>query len=308
MSGSQLLVCETRGGLTDNAHLGTAVVADVDGKAVFCAGEAGKRAFLRSAGKPLQALAFVEAGGVEAYGLTKAELAIICASHRGGKLQVETVRSILNKVGLKESDLRAGSGIQDNCSGKHSGMLAFAKLLGHPTEGYWERQHPIQKVIVETVSAMCGLAANEMGVAVDGCGAPIFEMPVLNMAVGYARLANPDGLGPKRVEAARKILDAMQEHPEMVGGVDLRPFCGRKLVAKSGASGVYCAGAVGQNLGFAVKLHDGSAIGLTHVLFVVLGKLGVLTGAEVERFKAQTPALVKNRRGDVVGEVVVSGI
>jgi len=294
-----------RGGAIDNVHRGCVAVVDLAGQAQFALGDPDYRAFLRSSGKPLQALALVELGGAETFGLTDDELAIICASHSGGELQVRTVRSVLDKIGVDESALRAGGGIKDNCSGKHAGMLALARLRGHPVDGYFERDHPIQALIMERVSEMCGLPSEEIGVATDGCGAPIFAMPLRNMALGYGRLANPGQLPPARAQAARRIARAMQNHPELVGGLDFRPICDGKIVAKSGASGCYCAGFCGKGLGFAMKVADGSSVPVYPAFFEVARRMELIDEDEFGRYADAHPSIVKNRRGQVVGEVRV---
>ena len=55
----------------------------------------------RSANKPIQAMAFVESGAVERFGLGNEHIALACASHSGEKRHVETVRAWLAKVGLE---------------------------------------------------------------------------------------------------------------------------------------------------------------------------------------------------------------
>lgn len=295
-----------RGSVVDNVYRGCVAVVDVDGQVRFALGDPGYRAFIRSAGKPLQALALVELGGMEAFGLERAELAIICASHSGGDLQVRTVRSVLDKIGVDESALRAGSGIKDNCSGKHAGMLALAKLQGYSIEGYFERDHPIQALILERVSAMCGLPPEEINVATDGCGAPIFGMPLRNMALGYARLSDFDQASSTRARATQRIVQAMRNHPELVGGLDFRAICDGKIVAKSGASGCYCAVFCRKGLGFAMKVADGSSVAVLPVFFEVARRLELIEEDEFARFIEAHPPVVKNRRGQVVGEVRIA--
>lgn len=292
-----------RGGVVDNVHRGDMAIVDTKGAVVAAVGNPTQSAFIRSAGKPLQAIALMERGGAEHYGLTPPEIAIICASHCGGPPQVEAVRSVLSKAGIPEDALQAGSGIKDNCSGKHAGMLALAKLLGHPLENYRAADHPIQSLILDTVSAMCGLPAEEIEVAPDGCGAPIFAMPIQNMATAYARLANPNGQPKERTEACRKIVAAMQAHPEMVGGLDLQPLTGQKLVAKSGAAGCYCVGILDQGTGFAMKIADGSSTAVHLACFEMLKRHGYVAEDDQERYLKQNSPSVENRCGDVVGKL-----
>ena len=46
-----------------------------------------------------------------------------------------------------------------NCSGKHAAMLSACVAAGWPTEGYLERDHPLQQAI----EARLGEAAGEHG-------------------------------------------------------------------------------------------------------------------------------------------------
>lgn len=299
------LLYTTRDGMIDNLHRGSLVVTDCDGKVRAAVGDPNKVAFLRSAAKPLQAIALIERGGAERFGLTEAEIAIICASHAGQDMHVATVGSILGKIGCTQSDLRSGTGIRDNCSGKHAGMLALCRLLDLPLVDYRNPNHPIQRIIKQTIAEMCGLKPRQIGVGVDGCGAPIFAMPIRNMAIAFARLATPESLPPARRRACERIAQAMVNHPEMVGGLDLRRICPGKVVAKSGASGVYCAGLIGRGLGFATKVDDGGGGPVPLLFFAIMRKMGCLSAKVYRKFLEQSPLVVKNRCGDVVGEIKV---
>ena len=295
-----------RGSVVDNVYRGSVAVVDVDGQIHFALGDPDYRAFIRSAAKPLQALVLVELGGIETFGLSDAELAIICASHNGGNLQVRTVRSVLDKIGVDESALHAGSGIKDNCSGKHAGMLALAKLNDYPIEGYYECDHPVQTLILERVSEMCGLPLEKIDVATDGCGAPILAIPLRNMALCYASLSNFNQSSSTRAQATRRIFQAMQNYPELVGGLDFRSICDRKIVAKGGASGCYCAVFLQNRLGFAMKVAGGSSVAMYSVFFEVARRLELIEEAEFERFIEGHPPVVKNRHGQDVGAVRIA--
>ena len=89
------------------------------------------------------------------------ELALACASHGGEPEHVALAARMLESIGLEEGDLacgahepltrrgvrlmhQAGSAptrLHNNCSGKHAGMLAFARGQSWPTLGY-ERLGP----------------------------------------------------------------------------------------------------------------------------------------------------------------------
>ncbi len=295
-----------RGSAVDNVYRGSVAVADLNGQIHFALGDPDYRAFIRSAAKPLQALVLVELGGRDAFGLNDAELAIICASHNGGDLQVRTVRSILEKIGVDEAALHTGSGIKDNCSGKHAGMLALARLKDYNIEGYYECDHPIQTLILERVSEMCGLQLGEIDVATDGCGVPIFAMPLRNMAQGYARMSKFNQPSSSSAQSLQRISNAMQDYPELVGGLDFRSICNKKIVAKSGASGCYCAVFLQSGLGFAMKVAGGTSEAIHSVFFEVAQRLELIDRVEFERFIKAYPPVVKNRHGHNVGSVRIA--
>ncbi|MDX1435603.1 MAG: asparaginase, partial [Anaerolineales bacterium] len=161
----QPLLEVTRAGLTESVHFGALAVVDSRGRLVAAQGDASLVAFPRSSLKPLQAVPFIQAGGQEAFGLSQAETALICASHAGTDVHVENLRRFHDKVGLEEQDLGCGihlpyhqataqemarrgeetSPFRHNCSGKHTGMLAYARLGGWPLETYLEPDHPVQQ-------------------------------------------------------------------------------------------------------------------------------------------------------------------
>lgn len=99
----------TRGKYVENIHRGDAVCVGVDGNIIDKVGNAHLPMFWRSAAKPFQLLQFVKLGGVEQYNLTQQELAILASSHSGEDIHVETVKSILHKLGLTEEVLNCGS-------------------------------------------------------------------------------------------------------------------------------------------------------------------------------------------------------
>ena len=294
-----------RGGHLDTVHRGSFVLLKPDGEAVLSGADPEKRAFLRSSAKPLQAVPLVESGAADEFGLTDRELALVCASHAGRDEHVGTAGAILSKANVPASALKSGAGIRDNCSGKHAGMLALASFFKADLDGYLSARHPVQLRIRETVAAMSGLAPDELETATDGCGAPIYYLPLRAMARAYANLAGPSSLEPGRKDACKRIVRAMQEHPDMTNEPDWRSACGSKLVTKSGAAGLYCGGAVGRGLGFAMKVADGSPLPLVPVFVEVMEKAGVLTGEEAAGARGLGSLEVKNRRGEIVGRMEV---
>ena len=160
-----------RGGAVESVHYGAVAVVDRDGNVLLHAGDPHTLAFTRSSLKPLQALPFVAGGGVERFGFSQAQVALMCASHSGEPRHVEAVADMLKRCGCSADDLQCGthapgfydargelpppppySPLQHNCSGKHAGMLAYCVHHKQPTAGYLAFDHPLQRAIRTSVS------------------------------------------------------------------------------------------------------------------------------------------------------------
>src|SRR5207245_11404505 len=81
--------------------------------------------------------------------------------------------------------------LQNNCSGKHAGMLALACYLGAPTETYDQPTNPVQRAILRAVSQFSEIPIEEIAVGIDGCGVPVFGVSLRAMVLMYARLVAP---------------------------------------------------------------------------------------------------------------------
>ncbi|WP_162523505.1 asparaginase [Calorimonas adulescens] len=298
---SENLVVVYRGELIENIHKGDIAVVDSDGRVVASVGNIGKKSYMRSAAKPIQAVNVVLSGALEEYGLTEKELSIMCASHRGDKEHVETINGILEKLGIDTTylkcgvlkpldEVRASEMIRDglefdevtcNCSGKHSGMLAACLKKGYPLEDYTDPDHPLQREILEIISMFTEMKIEDIAIGIDGCGVPVFGMPIYNMAIAFAKMANPSALESPFREASERIVNAMVSYPEMVsgeGGFDtvlMRVAKGR-IFSKMGADGVFCAGMRDRGWGLAIKIEDGEAASAYSAACEALYQLGEL--------------------------------
>jgi L-asparaginase II len=332
------LVELTRGNTVESVHFGALAVADSQGNLIASYGDPNTVTFLRSTAKPFQLLPFIEAGGAEHFQFTQQEIALMCASHSGTDQHVEVVSHIQQRVGITESSLMCGvhqpmhkqtaeemllrgetpTPNRHNCSGKHTGMLAFAKMRGEPLESYLEPNHPVQIRILNTFAEMCGLPAEEIRMGTDGCSAPNFAVPLYNAAWAWARLADPSSLSPDRAKAIRTIVQAMMAHPEMVGGPGrfdtlLMQTLNGRVVSKGGAEGYegmgVLPGAIGPGsgaLGIALKISDGDGYGraVSAVSMEVLRQLGIFSPNELETLNPFGPKrAVQNWRKLVVGEM-----
>jgi L-asparaginase II len=214
---------------------------------------------------------------------------------------------------------------QNNCSGKHTAMLAYAKMRGLPLENYLEIHHPIQQDILATFAEMCMLAVGEIELGTDGCSAPNFAVPLSNAALAMARLCDPRQLSETRASACRKVTSAMTTHPEMVsayGEFDeqlMRVGAGR-IVCKRGAEGYQIVGLLpgvlrpdSPGVGIALKVADGDAsrmdLSLVHstrvrpaVTLEILRQLGAISVEQEQALAAFGPVKpIKNHRGIITG-------
>ena len=336
----------TRGQIAESIHFGAIAIVDSTGKIIASYGDPQTVAFLRSSAKPFQVLPFVERGRVEFFGLTEKELALACASHEGSDEHVRVARSILSKAGVDEQSLKCGSHlpgdadafkhsiktdkaptpIRNNCSGKHSAMLAHARMRDLPLDNYLNHEHPIQKDIIASFAEMCLLPPNQVEPGIDGCSAPNFAVPLYNSALAFARLCDTGDLSETRANACRQITAAMTTHPEMISGPGefdcLLMQVGRgKIICKRGAEGFQAVGllpgAIGPNspgIGITIKVSDGDLgqrrFDLTGysrvrpaVVLEILKQLGALNEAQLDKLSEFGPVKpVTNHRRIVVGE------
>ncbi|MDQ2856066.1 MAG: asparaginase [Acidobacteriota bacterium] len=329
------LVEVRRGTITESRHRGHVAAVDGTGKLVAYLGAPKAVTYLRSSAKPFQAIPLLVSGAADRFGFTEEEIALACASHSGEPMHTELASSMLRKIGLPPEALKCGvhepfsaaetrrlreqgkapNVLQNNCSGKHAGMLALAVQLGASTESYDSPGNPVQIAIQETVARFCECSMDGLAVGVDGCGVPVFGMSIHAMALMYARLVNPQDVdGPLR-SACQRISTAMINHPEIIGGTTdrldtemMRAAEGR-LISKVGAEGVYTVGVLPcedwpAGLGLALKIEDGDDTrARPTVVIEALRQLGVLSGESLEAVARFARFPVTNRRGDVVGEV-----
>ena len=108
MKTGSCIVEVVRGDAVESQHRVHVAVAHAEQGLVASAGNPAHISFVRSSIKMFQALPFVEAGGVEQFGLTGEELALCAASHGGEPFHVAAARSILAKARLTEDALACG--------------------------------------------------------------------------------------------------------------------------------------------------------------------------------------------------------
>lgn len=316
----------TRGGITESEHRIRAVIVSSDGNIVDQWGDVSSPVYPRSAIKGLQVLAFVERGGVERFGFTEAELALCCASHNGEPEHVAAAQSMLDKLQCSEADYECGTHWpmrletacelaheqhspdqrHNNCSGKHAGMLGLAKLLEVNPNGYIQNDHPVQQTIAATMSQMCGIDMSEAPHSPDGCSAPTWAIPLTNLALGFARFADPSALVAQRANACQQIYHAAVTHPFMVAGTDrycstMMSVLRERAFLKVGAEGVYIAAIPSLKLAIAMKCDDGASRAVEVVMTALLDKLGITEGIDDTRLNTLRAPEIRNRNNMLTG-------
>jgi L-asparaginase II len=320
------LTVATRGAAIDAVHYGSVAVVDRDGNLLHSAGDPQFLTTTRSALKPFQAMPFVAGGGIERFDYSQAEVALLCASHSGEPRHVDAVASMLRKAGNSAAELQCGShapGFYDargevpppppysplahNCSGKHSGMLAYCVQCGLSKASYLDYDHPLQQEIRRAVAHFTATPETELIAGIDGCSAPNYAVRLARLALAFARLA-ADRSDARYGAAPRILADAMTAHPEMVSGENRNDLAliqaGRgDFVAKIGAEGLQAIGIRSKGWGIAVKVVDGAKRGLHPATVAVLDQLGLLDADQRSLLAAWSEPPICNYRGIVTGAV-----
>lgn len=321
-----------RGRWVENVHFGVAALATPRGELVARLGDPSVRVFLRSAAKPIQLLPLMTAGGQERFGLSQAEIALMCSSHAGTESHIAAIEALLARIdGLTQDSLvcashppldsaaaaaLAGRGespgpLHNNCSANHLGQLLACLCLGYSTRGYNRPDHPLQKQVAGLIAEFTGVEAEEIQTGVDGCGLPSFCVQAAAAAHLYARLALPENgsLEPETVRGVQSIVRALAEHPEMVAGpgrfaTELNRVTGGRLIGKEGAEGFFGVAVRGPvALGAAVKIIDGTEHCRDGVVLEILRQAGCLSGAEFKKLSSFYRKELENHAGEVTGEL-----
>ena len=334
ISGFQPLFLTTRNGHHESVHYGVVVVVTADGNLYANVGDSQVSTFTRSSAKPFQCIPLLELGGKDRFQLSLEELALICASHSGTDEHLRFLSDLQQKIGITESDLLCGTHFpfdktskqklkdldlsptpnHHNCSGKHTGMLAQAKLRGAPLERYTENEHPVQQGILSVFAEMCELDPEEILVGRDGCSVPTYSVPLFNAAWGWAKLTDPTKLSPARAESCQQIAEAMTRKPFFVGGpgrldTRLMESFPHKLISKAGAEAFQAIGILpnaikpgSPALGIALKISDGDQgkRALPAVTLEVLRQLEVLSEEELQKMADLGPIQTSHNQAGIV--------
>ena len=261
-----ILVRQLRNGIEESVHRGDIVESDAAGTLVRQLGDPERVVTLRSTVKPFGVVALIEAGGIEAFDLEPAELAIMASSHSGEDFHVRTIQAAFRRAGVSQALLSCGSEdmpldaltaarlardgekaspIRHMCSGQHAVSLLLSRLKSWDLETYWRPEHPAQVAYRSAVARAYGTTVDKLQTAIDGCGVETYAFPLRSVAQAYAFLADPAAV-PKKdprssiVQPLTIVRDAMLANPEMVGGrhdrldTSLMKAVDGRLISKAG--------------------------------------------------------------------------
>jgi len=329
-----ILVNHTRGGIVESFHRGVVCVVNENGHIVTAVGDVQQVCYPRSALKLFQHIPLITSGAFDHFGFTLKELALMCGSHNGEEMHTQTARGILAKIGMGEEHLGCGAqtpthkkdyvtlikegkepgAIHNNCSGKHSGFLAWCVFHNQPTQNYLEAEHPLHIEIKRITALFHEMDEADLVSGVDGCSAPIFAMPVVNQAIAYKNLLFPEKFGDENLNRACALIrEAVTTYPEMVAGTkryctDLMRVAKGKVIGKTGADGVYSMAIPQKGLGICIKIDDGRMGPQYNVAQQVLDNLDVLSNEEKQDLQGYLVNENKNFAGNVTGQTQVTDI
>jgi L-asparaginase len=297
-----------RSGIVESRHRVHAVVCDGRGRVLMRAGDPQQLSFVRSALKPFQATVFVGSGAAEQCNCGERGLAIACASHAGTAMHAREAFKLLWGSEIEAEQLQCpvpdcgSSPLEHNCSGKHAAFLATCRRLGWSTESYLQKEHPLQQEVLKRVGDLLAQPAAELLTARDDCGAPTLQLQLAQMALLYAHL----GAGSQA--DLERLSRAMLAHPELVAGegrfdTELMRSGHGQVVSKGGAEGIQCLSRVGEGLGVAIKVEDGSARAKHAVALHLLEQLDWLTPMTLEELRGSFLQPAPHLRLEVLGEL-----
>jgi L-asparaginase II len=289
-----ILVRQMRGNVVESRHRGSVVEVAIDGTVRRVLGDPDTMVNLRSAVKPFGLVALVEAGGVEEFDLTEAELAIMAGSHSGEDLHVRTLQAVFRRAGVSQQFLGCGSegapldeltaarlsrdgekpgSLRHMCSGQHASMLLLCRINDWPFEEYWRPDHPVQRLYAATVARAFSTSADLLVVSTDACGVPTYAFSLHEVARAFAMLADPTGVPEadsrsSLADALCRIRDVMIANPELVAGsrnrldTSVMKAVPGRILAKGGAEGLrgfalLPGGRADMASGIAIKIEDG---------------------------------------------------
>lgn len=314
-----LKVSVTRGLLSESVHLVDAIVMDGNKNILASFGDIHSPVYPRSAIKMLQAMLIVESGAFAGQKLDARHLALASSSHYADPVHTELVHEWLAKYNLTEDSLRCGvqspsrESVRDalllsqlkpnrghnNCSGKHSGLIAVCAHKKYDVKSYDQYDHPVQKDLTELLSRVYEYDLTHSPYGVDGCGIPTIAVPLYHLALGHTNLF--------KSHSGKLILDGVSKYPDLISGqnnfpTEITRATNGRIFAKVGAEGVYCALSPQDNIYIALKVRDGANRASQFAAATLIQRFCELSEEETILLARFLHPKIKNWEGLVVGD------
>ncbi|WP_269622995.1 asparaginase [Prochlorococcus marinus] len=308
MNRNYLRVYLKRNSSIESVHIVNAVICDKKGRILMKAGDPKYTTFIRSALKPFQAIPFVSSGAYKNSLLDEKTLAIACSSHAGTTNHARQSFKILWYSKIEASQLQCpipegkNNRLEHNCSGKHAAFLATCKKMNWPLNNYLDINHPLQIEINRRVSELIGIPREELISAKDDCGAPTLKMQLDQMALLYAHL------GDSTHSELEQINRAMIRQPELIAGIgkfdtEVIKRAHGQLLCKGGSEGIQCISKLGDGMGIAIKVQDGSKRAKQAVALHLLKQLEWMTPISLQELEDQVLKIKPGLELEVEGQL-----
>lgn len=316
------LITYERNALVEQEHYGIIIHLSTDGIIKKIGNDNNYKFYQRSCMKPLQAAKVIDLKLDEKYKLTLDEIAVMCASHTGDTEHQVTVRRILNKIGLDESYLLCAPqiplseeekkkleackkiplSIHNNCSGKHSAMLAICQHMGWNLNDYMNENHPLRNCIIQKVLELCEVKNNDYVISKDGCGLPTIATTLEQLGKGFLNLF---------LSSEYKMLaDAFVNYPYLIGGnkrldTEIIKSSNGSLIAKVGAGGLIVIVNPCVKECLIIKIADAHMKARALTAVKCLLQLGWLTQESIKNSNLQSSyeTNIKTLEGEIIGKI-----
>ena len=283
---SEILIKEYRGNIVENVHRGSIAIVSSTGDTIAYLGDIEKQTFMRSASKPIQVLPTLLAGLHKRFNLTDEDVAMFNSSHWGSNHHIFVLEEIARKTGLTPENMimkpcgstsasplaakltdrsrlhpRMGqSKLQHCCSGKHFSLMLLQRELTGKPDGYHLKDSPVQQQIINFISMLSQTPTYKIGLGIDGCGVPVFALPLRSIAMSYAKLMDPFSMSGELRDTIDYNFSCIHKYPEKINDYGTPSYYINQnpdLLMKDGSRGVICMAIKSMKLGIAVKLEDG---------------------------------------------------
>jgi len=310
----------TRSNVVESVHYGAAILINSDGEILKEWGNSNILIYPRSALKPIQSLNLYKDGVAKALDLSDKLIALTTASHHAETIHQKMVNNWLKKMNLNENHLSCGPAwpwnekdqfevylkyknkrkIFHNCSGKHCGHLAVCSYKNLPIKNYQNKDHPIQKDLIQLIEDLSKYKIKNIGV--DGCTLPNPLIPLKRFAFAAAQLADYKKLNDHSA-IAKRIFNSCIKFPEIAGGSKsinsiLTKLSNGKVFVKNGAEGVFVAIIPELKSALAVKIIDGTKRAAEVAIAGLLSELKIINNEKIKKIKKRP---VKNSTGEIIG-------